>query len=225
MLIPKRVFELSALCSEAFNRPGITGIFFTREAGKKETKPVAVATDGVYLAKLSWPEEDRSNYPAIPGLVTEFTPGFKAIIPSEVCQEAKKLSPKNYLISVLGDVLLDESVKEPDCKLSGYDLKSIRSLETKQCDGNFPDYAAVLADLSDEHYVSMELNAKALITLLQTLQKTLVHGPGLNKVVLMVPKYPKIQPENICSLPFMVKAKDFEGFEFTGVLMPLKEIK
>jgi len=169
MLIPPSVFELHKLADANASHYVLGGVRFERDPAGK---PVAVATNGWVLLAVQWSECPAKEYPAgSVGLSSEHVADFVTIVPVDACKKAGKLPPKQSPKPILKNVLLDESSTNGNVSMAGWDCEAVQSLKPTTLQGRYPKWRDIFPREADDRTVSVQVNARPLIDLLQTMCK------------------------------------------------------
>lgn len=216
MLIPRQVFEAAKLAAKDQGRPVLQCVKFDRT---REGKPRAVATDSKSMIIVEWAELAPEEFPANVGS-TEHVPGFEALVPHGICKEAQKLVPsKSYIVATQNVLLEEESRKLGDgvadkVRLAGTDLETVRRLEPKKPEGNFPDWRHAIVKAPDGS-IRFTVSGERLSEMLDVL-RSVVGERNDDEVVITVP--PQL------GVPIYVQAKAKNGDVLAlGLVATLKQ--
>jgi hypothetical protein len=151
MLIPKRLFAISAVCSKDATRSNLAAVFAEREP---DGSPRLTATNGHALLTVTWHEPDHQEFPDIPDVQAERAEGFTVLIPATAWNEAGKvLSATRSAHPGARYALLHEERTDERLRLTSTDGETQRTI--------FP--------ASDPVRVRIGLNAGLLANLLNTI--------------------------------------------------------
>lgn len=203
MLIPKRVFKISALAARDTSRHPINGVFVAREAGGK---CLAVATDGRRLIRVRWNDKHlRPKFPAVGLGSVESVKDFSAIVATKQWDDAGKAIPKRANKPILEHCLLDET---------GINGKvTMGSLNGDTVEGKFPGYKNVIPNYTiGKDAVEIDVNPKLMAEILKVVE-TVATDDKSRSIRLVVPTDP--------SRPIVIKGHTADGIEATAILMPI----
>lgn len=171
MLIPASVFEVVACCDDASVRYALNCVHIERD---EDDKPIAVATDGRQLIKVTWDDADRDKYPNTDSNAAKLVRGFAANVPDDLWNEAKGLLTKSRMAvrnnPILNHVAVDEELPNNKVNLTVTGLTTSRLLQSDIYDGLFPKWRDVLKSMSEMTSIRVDANklAKLLVTVLKT---------------------------------------------------------
>jgi hypothetical protein len=180
MLIPKRFFAISAVCSKDATRPNLAAVFAEREPSGS---PRLTATNGHALLTVTWHEPDHQEFPDIPGVQAERREGFTVLVPATAWNEAGKvLSATRSAHPCARYALLHEDRTGERLRLTSTDGDTHRTIAARSPEESFPDYR-ILFPASDPVRVRIGLNAGLLASLLNTIDTLAGRNIGVEFLV------------------------------------------
>jgi hypothetical protein len=181
MLIPKRLFAISSVCSKDATRPNLAAVFAEREP---DGSPRLTATSGHALLTVTWHEPDQQECPDVPDVQADRSEGFSVLIPATAWNEAGKVltAGKNGSAGARYAFLHEDRTDER-LRLTSTDGDTDRTIAARSPAENFPDYR-IMFPAADRVHVRIGLDAGLLANLLHTIET--LAGPKLG-VEFLVP--------------------------------------
>lgn len=208
MLVPRKVFGVAKVSDPSSTRYALGGVQFERTA----EGPVAVATDGRRLLAVTWPEEKGEKFP---DGERDHVEGFTTIVPTKACQDAQRamgLKIGKGVKPIFHNVLIEEPTANGKVPLVSHNGEEVRRAEPKACEGRFPQWRQIVKRHDETDSVSVELNAKLLGELLETVAD-LLEGDEDRGVTLTVPMK--------AGEPVLLSRATPSGMKLVGLIMPL----
>lgn len=135
MLLNKHNFAVASFASKDESRYTLKGIMVNEQG--------AVATNGHYLVMVGLPKAKESAFPVIEG----FTPAngsFKPfILQRDAALDIAKQIPKNQSLSILQNAIVGVA-EGSNNSIAVTDLDRAKIFKTRNLEGSFPNYEAVL---------------------------------------------------------------------------------
>jgi hypothetical protein len=208
MLIPKRLFAISALASKDATRINLAAVFAEREP---DERPRLTATNGHVLVTVTWTEPDHEQFANIPDMRLEAAQGFTALIPATAWHEASKnLAGARNGLAFATHALLEENGSGDRLRLTSTDGETHRTITTRCPEESFPDYRALWPD-PDRVVVHIGLSAELVANLLTTIDSMAGRHTGIE---FLVPADP--------SLPVELRARGDNDEEIRALCMPMR---
>ncbi len=174
MLIPSRMFAMTAQADDASSRYALCGIRFERNG--QHADPHAIATDRRVLVAASWNEPNAAEHPAPDDYKERWTgtkaDDFATIIPVADCKAAVKLvrmTKKQREDKPIRDcIALSETSTNGKAPMYASDGSQSANMAPDTLDGRFPHWRDCVPAYTRENSVSVYLNAKMLMDLVKT---------------------------------------------------------
>ena len=259
MLIPHSLLPIAKCSAKEGSNIRYTQAVVYAERLEDDRASLTV-TDGHKLITVKFKDDDPQSFPSMPGVAanaSEHRPAFNAKIPTKTWLEAGKQIDTKSTFPILSNMLLVETLPPPKkaasknesdeptkLKLLTTDLETVRSLDTKEPVGTFPDYKAVLPKEEQRRIVhdKMRLDWEqedARKDFQKLWVKVCVDPRLLSEVLLTIAEIKtkngdddKSVSVELCvpmgcdSRPIMLKAKSGDrAVEITGVVMPMSDGK
>lgn len=208
MLLNKHNLNIAALCSKEESRFTLNSILVTPDA--------TVETDGHQLVKVTLPPDMKAeSFPVREGQSPAVDSWKPFLLPASEALNIAKALPKKTTMPVLKYAAVTEDTdKNGHSSIAVTDLEMARVFNTKKPEGNFPDFERIMPKKEDAEF-RIAFNAELLRRVLQQVEAFRSEEHNAECVFSFASP----------SGPLRVDARNGQGQEFTGVIMPLRADK
>lgn len=207
MLLNKHNLNIAALCSKEESRFTLNSILVTPQA--------TVETDGHQLVKVTLPPDMKAEaFPIREGQPPAVDTWKPFLLPASEALNIAKALPKKTTLPILKHAAVTEDTdSNGHSSIAVTDLEMARVFNTKKPEGNFPDFERVIPKKEDAEF-RIAFNAELLRRVLQQVEAFRAEQHNTECVLSFASP----------SGPLRIDARNDQGQEFTGVIMPLRHV-
>lgn len=210
MLIPQFVASIVKSAARERSHYALNSVLLAREA---DGAPVAVASDGRQLVKVTWSDKGLGpEYPQRVPLDMSEVPGFRVMVPPDALTAAIKSTPKRPSHPILEATVVEESSANGTVRFVTTDLDTDRDVKVRTVEGEYPDYQAVIPPTTRDGENVIGVDPDRLAALCKILSDGACSS-HTRTVRLRVPKDP--------THPIVLEASTPEKGSAVAVLMPM----